>query len=61
MRTTDHLADKDRSSYESESDYTIHILAEDHRIADLDIKGDCTSGYYCHSINLQIWNAQKAK
>ena len=37
-------------------DYTIHIFAANKKIADLDINGNPTSGYYCHSINLAIYN-----
>lgn len=40
-------------------DYTIHILAADKNIADLDITGDPTSGYYCHSIDLEIYTPEE--
>lgn len=63
VRTTDHT--KVEGYFDSFANpvcnYTLHILAEDHNIVDLDIEGDPTSGYYCQSINLEIWNAQKAK
>lgn len=36
-------------------DYTIHILAANKKIADIDITGDPTSGYYCHSIALEVY------
>lgn len=39
--------------YDDEN-YTLHILAVDHNIADLTITGNPTSGYYCHSIDLVI-------
>ena len=39
-----------------DEDYTIHIFAANKKIADLDINGNPTSGYYCHSINLAIYN-----
>ncbi|MGP5931738.1 DUF7448 domain-containing protein [Corynebacterium glyciniphilum] len=39
---------------EWEEDYTIHILAANKNVADLTITGDPTSGYYCHSINMNI-------
>lgn len=34
--------------------WTIHILAANKHIADVHIWGDEGSGYYCHSINLEI-------
>lgn len=34
--------------------WTIHILAGDARIAELNIWGDGTSGYYCRSISLTV-------
>ena len=34
--------------------WSIHILAANKHIADVNITGDATSGYYCHSINLEI-------
>lgn len=40
-------------SGEQES-WALHILAEDHRICDVLIDGDPTSGYYCHSITLSV-------
>lgn len=34
--------------------YNLHILAADQRVAAVEIEGDATSGYYCHSINLIV-------
>jgi len=34
--------------------WSLHILAGDNRIASVDIEGNSTSGYYCHSINLRV-------
>ena len=48
------VTDRQKEEYDDE-DYTIHILAADKNIADLDIYGNPTSGYYCHSINLDIY------
>ena len=47
------VTDRQEEEYGDE-DYTIHILAANKKIADLDINGNPTSGYYCHSINLNI-------
>lgn len=47
------VTDRQEEEYGDE-DYTIHILAANKKIADLDISGNPTSGYYCHSINLDI-------
>ena len=49
IKVTDHQEEE----YEDE-DYTIHIFAANKKIADLDINGNPTSGYYCHSIQLNI-------
>ena len=51
IEVTDNSPDDDDSS---ESDYTIHVLAADTKIVDLTITGDATSGYYCHSIILNV-------
>ena len=48
------VTDRQKEVYDDE-DYTIHILAANKKIADLDIYGNPTSGYYCHSINLDIY------
>lgn len=48
------VTDRQKEEYDDE-DYTIHILAANKKIADLDIYGNPTSGYYCHSINLDIY------
>lgn len=37
-----------------DASWTIHILAANKNIADVHISGDEGSGYYCHSINLEI-------
>lgn len=47
------VTDRHEEEYGDE-DYTIHILAANKKIADLDINGNPSSGYYCHSINLNI-------
>lgn len=49
------VTDRQEEEYGDE-DYTIHIFAANKKIADLDINGNPTSGYYCHSINLDIYN-----
>lgn len=46
-------SNKHCGEYGDES-WSIHILAADQRVADLNITGNPTSGYYCHSINLDI-------
>ena len=48
------VTDRQEDGYDDE-DYTIHILAANKKIADLDIYGNPTSGYYCHSIDLEIF------
>lgn len=45
---------EDKELFDSQEDYTIHILAANKKIADLTITGDETSGYYCHSIALEV-------
>ncbi|MGO2600840.1 MAG: DUF7448 domain-containing protein [Brevibacterium aurantiacum] len=42
----------DKRDYEEH--WALHILAGDDRIASIDIDGTSTSGYYCHSINLDV-------
>ena len=51
IEVTDNGPDDD---YSSEPDYTIHVLAADTKIVDVTITGDATSGYYCHSIILNV-------
>ena len=34
--------------------WSLHILAADTRLATVDIEGNLTSGYYCHSVNLIV-------
>ncbi|AIJ33446.1 Uncharacterised protein [Corynebacterium imitans] len=34
--------------------WTLHVLAEDKTIVDVDIWGDSTTGYYCRSIDLKV-------
>lgn len=41
--------------------WSIHILAADEHIADVNINGYEGSGYYCHSINLEVTNPDKRK
>lgn len=52
------VTDNQKEEYGDE-DYTIHILAANKKIADLDINGNPTSGYYCHSINLGIYTPKE--
>lgn len=52
------VTDRQEEEY-SDEDYTIHIFAANKNIADLDITGNPTSGYYCHSINLEIFVSDK--
>ena len=54
------VTDRQKEAYDDE-DYTIHILAANKKIADLDIYGNPTSGYYCHSINLDIYIPKEVK
>lgn len=37
-----------------DEDYTLHILAANENIADVDINGNAGSGYYMHSITLVV-------
>ncbi|MBC3179383.1 hypothetical protein [Corynebacterium lujinxingii] len=39
--------------------WSIHILAANNHIADVNITGNEGSGYYCHSIDLEITNPDK--
>jgi archaellin len=34
--------------------YTIHVLSQSDKLLDIEITGTSTSGYYCHSINLNV-------
>lgn len=34
--------------------FTIHVLAANKKVVDIYIDGDEGSGYYCHSINLEV-------
>lgn len=56
VKVTEH---QDPEDVYGNEDYTIHILAADKNIADLDITGNPTSGYYCHSINLDIYTPKE--
>lgn len=51
-------SDKHSDEYGDKS-WSIHILAADKHIADVNINGNEGSGYYCHSINLEITNPDK--
>ena len=53
------VTDRQEEEYADE-DYTIHIFAANKKIADLDINGNPTSGYYCHSINLDIYTPKES-
>ncbi len=48
------LTVEDHDDPDGIENYSIHILAADKNVVDLGIRGDATSGYYCHSINLDI-------
>ena len=37
-----------------DEDYTLHVLSRDKAILDIDVQGNPTSGYYCHSFNLVV-------
>lgn len=52
------VTDRPQEEYGDE-DYTLHIFAANKKIADLDINGNPTSGYYCHSINLDIYTPKE--
>ena len=53
------VTDRQEEEYDDE-DYTIHILAANKNIVDLDITGNPTSGYYCHSITLDIYTPKES-
>lgn len=53
------VTDRQEEEYDNE-DYTLHIFAANKKIADLDINGNPTSGYYCHSINLDIYTPKES-
>lgn len=44
---------EDNDDYGDEN-YSIHILSAHKLIAKVNIEGNATSGYYCHSINLNV-------
>ena len=56
LDVTDNQPEK---HFGSGSDYTIHIMAADKNIADVNIYGDETSGYYCRSIILEVTEVQE--
>lgn len=56
LDVTDNQPEK---RFGSGSDYTIHIMAADKNIADVNIYGDETSGYYCRSIILEVTEVQE--
>lgn len=37
----------------------LHVLTRDKKIADINIYGDETSGYYCHDITLNVWEQSR--
>lgn len=39
--------------------YTIHVLSADTRVMAVEIEGDASNGYYCHSINLNVIRPSK--
>ena len=51
-------SNKHRGEYGDES-WSIHILAADKHIADVNITGSEGNGYYCHSIDLEITKPDK--
>ena len=48
----------ERHDVETEDDYSeawsLHVLSAHKLIAKVNIEGDPTSGYYCHSVNLRV-------
>ena len=52
---------EDRGSPEAwtRESYTIHVLSADTRVMAVEIEGDASSGYYCHSINLNVIRPSK--
>lgn len=46
----------DDSDYDEH--YSLHILSAHKLIAKVNIDGNATSGYYCHSINLKVKEAK---
>lgn len=38
---------------------TLHVLTRDKKIADINVFGDETSGYYCHDITLNVWKESR--
>lgn len=42
------------SAYADDEHYRVRILSNAKEIANFDIEGNASSGYYCHSINLII-------
>lgn len=55
---TDNAITNVTKEYSTDEDapeaWTLHVLAADKNIVDVDIWGDSTSGYYCRSINLKV-------
>ncbi|GAA1049475.1 DUF7448 domain-containing protein [Arthrobacter russicus] len=54
MITNIQVEDKAADDQDFDQKYTIHVLAEATEVLAIDIEGTPTSGYYCHSINLNI-------
>jgi hypothetical protein len=44
----------DEAPDEGSASWTLHILSRDKKVCDIDIDGDATNGYYCHSIELIV-------
>lgn len=38
----------------AEEEFTIHIIADSTEVANINVTGDPSSGYYCHSVSLQV-------
>lgn len=55
ITSTDHVSDYDSECSPSMSDYTLHLLAKSTKVADVHITGDETSGYYVHSIIMDVY------
>lgn len=55
------VREDDRDGDEWTEHYTLTILSHTREIAAVDIDGDPTSGYYCHSVDLRIAKEERIK
>lgn len=46
--------DRDDPTGDGNECYTLTVLSIDREVCAIEIDGDATSGYYCHSINLRV-------